>query len=465
MMSRLVAATLALTCTTGALPAKREVQRPRLAPCEAGRLTTECGTITVFEDRRAARGRTIDIHFVVARAEAAPAHQAVFAFAGGPGEGSTDMAGGAAGWLSSLRASLDLVFVDQRGTGQSHPLACPSLADSHPAAIFGHVFDPSLVTRCRDDLSRDADLTKYTTDLAVDDVEDVRAALGYDRISLYGVSYGTRMAQEYVKRFPSRVRSVVLDGVVPFDNAIPVTYAASAQQSLERVFAACAARPACRSAYPHPAADFERVLHRFDAGPVTTRINSNSEGGTTVAMSRGDFSYAVRGILYGNATSRLPDMLARAAESGDLSEFATAYWLRARAMDRAVADGLHFSVFCAEDVPFPGDSEIDAATHRTFLGRYLFDEYRAACRTWPRARLAPGARTPLITRVPTLLLSGAFDPVTPPVFADRVARSLSASLKIVSPQDSHGSSFGCAMPAVLYVLERGTIDGAPPVCK
>jgi pimeloyl-ACP methyl ester carboxylesterase len=465
MLSRLAAATLAITCATAAPPPRQDSPRALLQPCQSGRVSEECGTLSVFEDRAAARGRKIDIHFVVARASKSPARQAVFLFAGGPGEGSTDMAGGAAGWLSGLRATLDLVFVDQRGTGQSHPLSCPSLAETDPAAIFGHVFNPSLLARCRETLSRDADLTKYTTDLAVADVEDVRAALGYDRISLYGVSYGTRMAQEYVKRFPSRVRSVVLDGVVPFDVAIPVTYAASAQQSLERVFAACATISSCRSAYPHPSADFDRVLHMFDRGSVKTRVNTNGDGGPTVSMSRGDFGYAVRGILYSNATYRLPDLLARAAESGDVGEFATEYWLRARSVDRVVADGLHLSVFCAEDVPFATDQEIAAVTAGTFLGRYLFDEYRAACRGWPRAPLSADARTPVVSKVPTLLLSGAFDPVTPPAFADRVAKSLAASLKIVSPLDAHGSAFGCARPAMLYVLERGTIVGAPAVCQ
>lgn len=436
-----------------------------MQPCAVHGEPVECGVVSVFEDRAAARGRTIDVHFVVARANQTPAREAVFLFAGGPGEGSTDMAGGAAGWLRPLRASLDLVFVDQRGTGQSHPLSCPSALDAHPASVFGHVFDPAAVARCRDTLSRDADLTKYTTDLAVADVDDVRSALGYERISLYGVSYGTRMAQAYLRRFPSRVRSIVLDGVVPFDNAIPVTYAASAQRSLERVFTACAALPSCRSSHPHPATDFERVLQRFDRGPVETRVDTNRAGGTTVSMSRGDFAYAVRGILYENATSRLPDMLSKAAASGDLSEFATAYWLRAKTIGAAVADGLHFSVFCAEDVPFPTDRQVDTASAGTFLGRYLFDEYRAACGAWRRAALADDARTPVLSRVPTLLVSGAFDPVTPPAFADRVAKSLPVSLKIVSPLDGHGVTLGCAMPAVLYVLGRATIDGAPPVCQ
>jgi pimeloyl-ACP methyl ester carboxylesterase len=436
-----------------------------LHPCPAGPGTSSCGTITVFEDRAARRGRTINIAFLVARADTPGAREALFVFAGGPGEGSTSLARAADGWLQPLRATLDIVFVDQRGTGQSHPLQCSSAGDTDPAAIFGHVFDPAVVARCRDTLSRDADLTKYTTDDAVADVDDVRAALGYEHVSLYGGSYGTRMAQAYMRRFPARVRSVVIDGVVPFDNAIPLTYAASAQQSVERVWAACRANAGCQRANPHLASDFEQLLRRLDAGPVPTTLSAAGRP-VTVAMHRGDFGYAVRGLLYNaNAVSRLPDMIGRAAATGDFREFADYYWSRDTTMDRAIAFGTHLTVFCAEDVPFPTEADITAATAGTFLGRYLFDEYRGACLEWPRGRISDDARTPVTARIPTLLLSGAFDPVTPPAFAERVARSLPLSQSITSPTAAHGAALGCPRAAVLHVLGRGTLEGVPEVCR
>jgi pimeloyl-ACP methyl ester carboxylesterase len=458
-----VALLISAACTRPDEPA--QLQPVALQPCETGRGAASCGTITVFEDRAARRGRTIDIAFLVARAETPAAREAVFVFAGGPGEGSTDLAAYAFGWLAPLRSTLDVVFVDQRGTGHSHALQCSSDGDGNPAGIFGHVFDPAVVARCRDQLARDADLTKYTTDDAVADVDDVRAALGYSRISVYGASYGTRMVQAYVRRFPRRVRSAVIDGVVPFDNAIPLTYAASAQQSVERVWAACGDSAMCHAQHPQIASDFDRLLARLDAGPVPTTFVAAGTS-VTVPFSRGDFGYSIRGMLYAaDAVSRLPDLIGRAAASGDFSEFAEAYWSRDAALDRAIAFGTHLSVFCAEDVPFPADADIDPATAGTFLGRYLFDEYRNACRAWPRGNIAADARTPLTAPVPTLLVSGAFDPVTPPSFAERVARSLPVSLSIVDPAGSHGSSLGCARPAVLYVLERGTIGGAPAVCR
>jgi pimeloyl-ACP methyl ester carboxylesterase len=158
-------------------------------------------------------------------------------------------------------------------------------------------------------------------------------------------------------------------------------------------------------------------------------------------------------------------MLHRAAATGNLDEFAQRYFDREVRFERTLAFGLHFSVFCAEDIPFAAEREIVEATEGTFLGRYLFDEYRQACARWPRARLRSDARTPVASRVPTLLISGAFDPSTPPAFAERVARSLPVSRLLVSRWTAHGSVGGCAAPAAAHVLRTGSLDGMPDGCR
>lgn len=184
-----------------------------------------------------------------------------------------------------------------------------------------------------------------------------------------------------------------------------------------------------------------------------------------VTMHLGDFGYAVRGILYNPAqTRRLPGMIHRAARTGDLSEFAQRYWRRAADFDD-FADGLHLSVFCAEDVPFIRDEDVDSLTRGAFIGRYLIDEYRAACAEWVGARVGPDFQRPFTGEIPTLLLSGWFDPVTPPETAERVAATLSMSRHIVDPRAGHGSSAGCALAATLHVLINGSLDGLPAVCE
>jgi pimeloyl-ACP methyl ester carboxylesterase len=377
------------------------------------------------------------------------------------------MAGEAYGWLRPVRRSLDVVAMDQRGTGGSHPLNCGANAAARPAAAFGHVFDPEVVARCRAELERSADLAQYTTDASVQDVDELRAQLGYERISLYGVSYGTRLAQAYLRRHPDRVSACVLDGVVPFDRVVPLTYARSAQQSLDRVFAACAADAACRRSHPGPADDMTAILTRLAAGPAQTTVRAPGGAAVPVTMTSGDFGYAVRGILYagGDATRDLTDLLGRAAANGDLSGFAQRYLDRAIGLESDVADGMHFSVFCAEDIPFASEQDIARETAGTFLGRYLFDEYRRACAAWPRGQIPADARTPVASRVPTLLVSGFFDPVTPPEFAQSVAASLPLARLLVSPTGGHGSALECPREAVLHLLTTGTFDRMPVACR
>ncbi len=440
-----------------------------LQPCEAGQgrgaTPAECGVVTVVENRTSQRGRTIEIHFMVIRGERQPAREALFMFAGGPGQGSIATYATAA-WPRPVRATMDIVLVDQRGTGRSHPLNCDITAATDPAGAFGQMYPPEWVRRCRDMLSADADLTQYTTDAAVQDVEDVRASMGYDKIALYGGSYGTRMAQAYMRRHPDRVRAAVIDGVVPLDHKLPLTYAASAQQALDRVVAACAATPACADAHPALRDDFQALLHRFDREPVRTTVSLSGGTLVPVEMSRGDFGYAVRGLLYDPAASRtLPDLIGRAVTSGDFHEFAQAYWQRQVAFSRDFAHGLHLSVLCAEDVSFVADNDVTAATAGTFLGPYVIDEYRRACALWPRGRIASDFRTPLTAPVPTLLVSGYFDPVTPSQFAEQIARALPFARLIVAPTGAHVSAGGCPRTAVLQVLISGTLDGLADVCR
>jgi pimeloyl-ACP methyl ester carboxylesterase len=461
-----IAASIALSCACASPPAP-PAAAVALAPCtDVAAEPADCGTLTVFENRGTRQGRQIPINFLVLRSAAGPSRDAVFLFAGGPGQGSTSMLDIANGWLRPVRATLDVVLVDQRGTGKSHPLTCEPVADRDPALAFGHIFDPDLVRRCRDRLAASADLAQYTTAVAVEDIDDVRQALGYERISLYGVSYGSRLAQAYARRFPDRTRSIVLDGVVPFDAPLPVTYAAGAQRALDLVLDACVTRPPCRAAHPAPAREFAALLAKLDTGTVPASITAREGPRVPVRMSRGDFGYAVRGVLYSpRALNELPDLIGRAASTGDVSEFAQRYWDRAARLERSLALGHHLSVLCAEDAAFVDDAAARKAVAGTFLGSYVLDEYRQACGLWSVPRIADAGRAPLRTAAPTLLISGRFDPVTPPDFADAVARSLTNARHIVAPGGAHGSGPGCPREAVLHVLTTGGLDGVPAVCQ
>jgi pimeloyl-ACP methyl ester carboxylesterase len=400
----------------------------------------------------------------VIKSDQSPSKEPLFMFAGGPGQGSTDMAGLASGPLASVLAVRDIVLVDQRGTGGSNPLRCEVDLVAHPELAFGHVFDPALFRRCRPELERVADLRFYTTALAVEDIDDIRRTLGYDRILVWGGSYGTRLAQAYMRAHPDRVAAAVLDGVVPFDFHAPAGYARSAQQSLDRVLADCRARPECDRANPGLPAAFGRLVARLRSGPVAATVRRPDQTTAPVELSLGDFGYAVRGILYSSGSSRgLPAMIHAADSTGDLSPFAQRYWGRA-ADFKGFADGLHFAIFCAEDIPFIEDRQVDSLTRGTFIGTYLIDEYRAVCRDWVRAPVAATVQEPLRVPVPTLLLSGWFDPVTPPETGARVAAGLVNHRHLVIRNEDHGSGFGCARAATMHVLVRATLEGLPAVC-
>ena len=439
-----------------------------LKPCTSDRAgaRAECGQLMVPENRTTGLGRRIPINVIVLRAEQPAAKTALFLLAGGPGQGSTSMTLTANGWMGPLRASMDMVLMDQRGTGGSNPLPCETDIAENPAAAFGHVRDPEVIKKCLAALQSRADLTQYTTDVAVADMEELRIKLGYTTIALYGGSYGTRIAQEYLRRHPDHTKAVVIDGVLPFDVGGPLSYARSLDGSIDRMLANCRADAACQQANPHLAADLTTILNRLDKAPAKTTVRPSTGVAVPVTMSRGDFLYALRGILYNpGAQNELPPMIAQAAATGDLSAFAQRYWARAVSMTRSISYGMHLSVFCPEDVNVLTDAQVKAETGTTRIGSYIVDEYRTACALWPKATVASDFHTPVTARVPVLLVSGKYDPVTPPEFGERIAKSLPLARTVVVPTSGHGSAAACPRAAALYVLAKGTFDGMPEVCK
>jgi pimeloyl-ACP methyl ester carboxylesterase len=411
-----------------------------LAPCPdvAGAL---CGAFTVFENRPAGRGRTIDLAVVVIPARSATPRAPIFFLTGGPGESATSIAPHVKGGpFERLLADRALVLVDQRGTGRSNQLQCPP--PSTPAGYFGHVSDPARISTCRSTLETKADLALYTTSIAMDDLDDVRAWLGYDKVVVWGGSYGTRAAMEYMRRHGNHVERAILDAVIGLDSFMPLSYAYDAQRAFDRVAADCAADPACAAAYPGLERSLAAVLDRFREGPLSVAITpGKGAAAVTVPYAIGDFGYTIRGMLYSpRQTARLPKLLAAAASGDGLAPFAQAYYDRASDLGEDVADGLYLSVLCAEDVPYIEDDAVLRWTAGTYLGTYLIDDYRAACRLWVRGAIPPGFHQPLSSDVPTLILSGGRDPVTPPHWGNEVVKHLPKGRNVVFPAGGHGVS-------------------------
>lgn len=447
-----------LTLTVLVLAALPAPATTPLAPC-ADLAEARCGVLTVFEDREAGTGRTLDLDVVVFPARSSPERAPLFFLLGGPGEAATDIAR----WvpespLATLLEHRALVLVDQRGTGGSHRLHCPppDTTQGH----FGHVVDSDDLAACRESLAGRADLDLYTTSIAMDDLDELQARLGYEKVVVWGGSYGTRAAMEYLRRHGEHVEAAILDAPVGFDAAMPLHYAYDAQRALDRVVADCARDEACATAYSTLARDFATVLDSFREGPLRARVRPSKDAEPiAVDYSLGDFGYTIRGMLYSpRQTARLPKLLAEAAASGDPSAFAQAYHDRSVALGDAVASGMYLSVLCAEDVAFIDDGAVHRWTAGTYLGTYLVDDYRDACARWTRGEIPPGFRSPVRSDVPTLVFSGGRDPVTSPRWGDRVVEHLANGRHIVFPEGGHGVTW---TPCGIRLVEA-FLDGVDP---
>jgi pimeloyl-ACP methyl ester carboxylesterase len=399
-----------------------------------------CGTLEVWENRETKSGRKIPIRFVVIPATGPNrAPDAITYLVGGPGSAATDAAGGAAWQYASLRETRDIVLVDQRGTGQSNFIACHLYGPRSDLNSYGGAFYPAeKVGACADSLAAHADLTRYTSDPAADDLDEVRAALGYEQLDLHGGSYGTRAALVYMRRYPERARTAVLQGTVPTGMRMPLTTARDAQRAAEGVFSECEAEAACRAAFPDLRGSLRRAVERLEAGPVEVEVPHPDTGEPTrFRLSRDLFGEGVRYMLYGSGQAAFLPVVVHQAAAGDYGPIAAyALWARRDVVDPG-SHGVYLAITCAEDVAWYDGAEGERLAAGTFLGGYRVRDQKAACARWPTARVDRAFLEPVRSEVPTLLVSGEWDPVTPPANAEEAMRTLPRSRHVVIPSAGH----------------------------
>jgi pimeloyl-ACP methyl ester carboxylesterase len=442
-----------------------------LSPCNLKGLPADaqCGTYEVFENRAARAGRKIPLR--VALIPANVPHKepdAIVHFAGGPGESAV----GDGSWIAEIirgqgPQTRDLLLVDLRGTGQSAPLACPGLTGFRALQGFLDDFMPAAAVRsCRERLSRTADLAQYTSEIAVDDVDEVRAALGYEKVNIVGVSYGTRTAQIYMRRHPSRVRTATLLVSLPNDARTPLQFARSAQNALDGLIAECAGDAACRAAFPRLREEIDEVLRRVEKEPVRVELIDPDTGETfALRFNRNGVAQTLRYLLYSSGKAMRLPLYVHLAARGDFQPLAGS----ARIMSSfGWADGYFLAVTCAEDVPFIREEEIPAAVAGTFLGDFRIRRQQAACREWSAAKLGPEFLAPTVSDAPTLLVSGERDPVTPPSYAEQIVRHLRHGIHVVIPHAAH-DHFGmkgldCEDRMMVRLIETGTTEGFDSSC-
>lgn len=440
-----------------------------LAPCRLDGVpfTAACGELRVPEDRRQPARRSLALHVVVLPARTRPAApDPVFYLTGGPGGAASEDAAWLASELGDVLARRDLVLVDQRGTGASHPLACDlGQRESAPQTLLGDPFTPEKARACAERLAASANLAHYTTAAAAEDLEAVRAALGAERIDLYGVSYGTVLAQAYLRRHADRVRAAVLAGTVTPGAEGVLFDARDAERSLHLLFVDCAADAPCHAAYPDPAADLAAALARLDHGPLPVTIADPASGKLlTLQLDRLSFVTALRTRLYSaRGRSRVPRALHLAA-AGDFRDMAAATLAIARRRHLGSSAGLYLAVMCSEIVPFLDLATLTRLGTDTFLGTARWTALATTCRTWPRAEVAAESLTPVRSGVPVLLLAGRLDPVAPPYWAEQEAAFLRRSRLIVVHDAAHALEGDCVNGLISHFLDAADVAALDASC-
>jgi pimeloyl-ACP methyl ester carboxylesterase len=430
----------------------------------------KCGTFKVYENRATKKDRTITLKVVLIRATGDQREPDPFVyFAGGPGSAATEDASGLVQAFPQILAHHDMLFVDQRGTGGSHPLDCKFYDDADLQTYLGYFFPLEDVRKCREQLEPNSDLKQYITTIAADDMDELRAALGYERLNLFGGSYGTRAALTYLKRHPEHVRTALLQGVSPTDQFMPVDFPQQTERALQGVLAECVADKACSEAFPNIKEETKAVLAQLIKGPVEVEVQKpNSTERVKVKLSRDLAAEAIRYMLYSPVpASRVPLVLHLAAQ-GNYAPLTRAALDYRRRLVATGSNGMYLSVTCAEDLPWIKPGEGEQLAQNTFLGDYRLRQQREACALWPRAEIERDYAQPVKSDVPVLILTGEWDPVTPPSNGDRVAKTLTNSLHVVVPHGAHGldglEGMDCIDNLIVEFIDKGSTKGLNTDC-
>ncbi len=406
----------------------------------------QCGRLTVAEDPERPDGDQIDLYVARIPARApTPTADPLVVIQGGPGGSSVELYVSMADAFAGILKARDILLVDQRGTGHSNPMRCKVPEDE------AQEFDPELSARfsreCLAELPGDPRF--YTTSVAVQDLETVRQALGYEALNIYGVSYGTRVALHYMRRYPDQTRSVIIDGVVPAQWSLGPDIARFGQNTLDQIFARCGADSSCASSFGDLEVKLSVLLERLSQSPVELVI-SNPVTGRSMPMTFTEqhLALAIRMLSYQRESQALLPLLIHEGYSGNLQPLAAQAQLVGDSVSTMLAMGMHNAVACTEDVPFiQGFNEEELID--TYMGPVQVASLRAICRDWPRGVMDDDFKQPLSSDLPVLVLSGEFDPVTPPANGALAAKTLSNQKAIVAPGHGHGVAMRGCMPRLI----------------
>jgi pimeloyl-ACP methyl ester carboxylesterase len=454
----LVAALLFATASVAATPALV------MSPCRLAGSSEDvrCGVYQAPANRARPDGRTVPVKVIVIPARHPnPGLGPIFSLPGGPGQTQTEVDSGIE--TSWQRNDHDFVLVDHRGTSPGGALDCARPgSDADLNGYLKPFFNADMARACRAALERRFDLADYSTAEAVEDIDEIRAALGYDRINIDTASFGSYLALMYIRAHGEHVRAAILASLVTLDEKVPLYFAQSTQAALEGVLADCMAEAPCRAAYPHVQRDFDEIMVQLRRGPVQVPVKAPDGSAAQVGLTAYAFADSVRAMLYSTERARsLPYLIAR-ARSGDFTPFAQAALDANRGLYSARI-GLHLAVTCNEFADRIPPAEVGPATAGTFFGDTRVRGQMAACAQWPKTRLPAGFFRPFRSDVPVVFVSYDRDPVTPQKWALAAHRDFPNSINLMT-RGGHSESSPCTETIAEQLFRTGAAKGLDLSC-
>ncbi len=445
-------ATAVLLCAAASSPARAEIalEECRISAGQGARsIKARCGILERHEDPSDPTSPLLALSIAVVPAlSLEPEPDPFVPIAGGPGQSTIEFYSALSHAFEDIRRNRDIVLLDQRGTGASAKMEC----DIGDEVVEGQISTEetiALTRDCLDALPYNPEF--FTTSVAVADLEALRIAMAYSQLNVYGISYGTRVAQHFARQHPDSVRSIILDGVVPPQIALGAGIAIEAQKALHNIFDRCVESAACNERFPDISGEFASLEARLTDASVTVELANPVTGAPdTVQFGEAELAAAIRLLSYNPRTVALMPLLIHEAAAENYAPLAAQFLLIMENLSDSIAIGMHNAVVCTEDTPFyDGTSVNRGELELTYIGPMMVEALEAICSVWPSGVIDPEFKTAVKTDKPVLLLSGDADPITPPYFADLAAVDFENKKHLTGLQQGHGQAGTGCMPEVM----------------
>ena len=427
----------------------------------------ECGTFSVPLDYSDANGVNIELFVVrLPSSNARPKLDPLLMISGGPGQASSESFLFADKQFQSIHRSRDIYLLDQRGTGRSSPLVCSAFSGQNLniQADIGNSL--ALAQRCLQELSLPPEF--FTTSVAVQDIEQLRVRLGIQYWNIYGVSYGTRVAQHYLRRYPESTRSLILDSVLYPELNLGPEIAVLSQAALDSLIHRCEQDSDCDKAYPELREGLETLISSLDEEPVDIEYENFVSGKLQAAQfGLEQLMVVLRMSLYSDEQAALlPSMLAEAYLNKNFAPLARSADVIQGQLFGMINLAMHSTVVCAEDYPFYAiDEEQKQKLSESYMGTALIDTMTELCEVWPQGPVDDDFKISLVSDKPVLLISGSEDPITPASYAEKAKEGLDNASHIVLRGQGHAvAAIGCMPTLMSQFLEQGSSQGLDASC-